>query len=152
MTESTRITLFGEMDRIADAVRENNPELRESLSNELQLEFRQLQKCRMPELSRKEFLDVFHVWRDHYLARLEVELSAARRRMAENDCELRRLIAERDRHKPPDKFVCKCGAVIADPLDPRMLELHGPHFVAASLPRVHEGLERWRAHYARQLK
>jgi hypothetical protein len=28
-----------------------------------------------------------------------------------------------------------------------MLELHGPHFVAASLDRVEEGLERWRATY-----
>ena len=143
MTESTRITLFGEMDRIADALRENNPDLRESLSYELQIEFRQLQKRRMPGLSRQEFLDLFHVWCDCYLSRLEAELAAVRRRMAENDCKLRELMAERDKHKPPDKFVCKCGQVIADPLDPKMLELHGPHFQAASLPQVHEGLERW---------
>jgi hypothetical protein len=47
-------------------------------------------------------------------------------------------------------FVCKCGEVIADPFDPKMLELHGPHFQAESLDRVQEGLERWRAHYGRQ--
>ena len=41
MTESTRITLFGEMDRIADALRENNSDLRESLSCELQIELAQ---------------------------------------------------------------------------------------------------------------
>jgi hypothetical protein len=46
-----------------------------------------------------------------------------------------------------DHFVCRCGAIIDDPADPKMLELHGPHFVAASLDRVEEGLKRWRATY-----
>jgi hypothetical protein len=40
--------------------------------------------------------------------------------------------------------------VIADPFDPKMLEVHGPHFVASSLDRVQEELERWRAYYGRQ--
>jgi hypothetical protein len=56
--------LFTEMDAAADLLRETSPELRESLSDELQLEFRQLQKKRMPQLSKEEFLDLFHTWRD----------------------------------------------------------------------------------------
>ena len=39
--------LFAEMDAIADALRENDPTLRESLHDEWQLEFRQLQRRRM---------------------------------------------------------------------------------------------------------
>jgi hypothetical protein len=88
------------MDAIADALRENDPTLRESLHDEWQLEFRQLQKRRMPTLSKDEFLDLFGVWRDHYLAKLEAELAEVRERIAANDCELRRLIAERRRLDP----------------------------------------------------
>jgi hypothetical protein len=140
--------LFAEMDAIADALRESDPTLRESLCDELQLEFRQLQRRRMPDLSKDEFLDLFHVWRDRYLARLEAGLAELRKRIAANDRELRRLVAERRKLDPSrDGFVCKCGEVIDDPFDPKMLELHGPHFQAASLERVHEGIERWRAHY-----
>lgn len=38
--------LFSEIDAAADILRENNPTLCDSLSDELQLEFRQLQKKR----------------------------------------------------------------------------------------------------------
>ena len=106
----------------------------------------------MPQLSKEQFLDLFHEWRDHYLARLEVELATTRKRMAENDCKLRQPMDEQRRRVSNrttslnDVFTCACGEVIADPLDPKMLELHGPHFQAASLPQVHEHLERWREH------
>jgi hypothetical protein len=147
----TERDLFAEMDAIADALRESDPTLRESLCDELQLEFRQHQKRRMPTLSKGEFCDLFGIWLDQYRAKLEAELAELRKRIAANDCEMRRLIAER--HKPGnstdarDHFVCRCGAIIDDPADPKMLELHGPHFQAASLDRVQEGLERWRAFY-----
>ena len=99
-------------------------------------------------MSKDEFLDLFHVWRDHYLAKLEASPAEVRKRIAANDCELRRLIAERRRLDPSrDVFICRCGEVIADPFDPKMLEKHGPHFQAASLDRVEEGLARWRAFY-----
>jgi hypothetical protein len=52
-TLMSQVSLFDEMDTIADAVRSNNPDLREGLSDELQLEFRQLQKRRCPELSKQ---------------------------------------------------------------------------------------------------
>ena len=78
----TASDLFSEMDRAADLLRETNPELRASLSDELQLEFRQVQKKRMPQLNKDEFLDLFHTWREHYLAKLEAELAAVRKRMA----------------------------------------------------------------------
>jgi hypothetical protein len=69
-----------------------------------------------------------------------------------NDRELRQLVAERKQRTSSHEevFVCKCGEVIADPFDPKMIELHGPHFVAASLERMHEALERHRAYYARR--
>jgi hypothetical protein len=54
-------SLFAEMDTIADALRRNNPDLG-GLSGELQLEFRQLQKRRMPELTKEQFLDLFQEW------------------------------------------------------------------------------------------
>jgi hypothetical protein len=66
-------SLFDEMDTIADAVRRNNPDIREGLSDELQLEFRQGQRRRMPELSREHWLELFAVWRDAYIARLDRE-------------------------------------------------------------------------------
>ena len=136
--------LFAEMDAIADALRANNPTVRDSLSDELQLEFRQLQKKRMPWLGKDEFLDLLHTWRDHYLARLGVELAETRKRMAENDCKLAELAAEHAASNPHlNQFICKCGAVIADPLDPEQMKIHQPHFIADSLPQVHEALERW---------
>ena len=91
------------------------------------------------------------MWRDHYLARLEAELVATRKRLAANDRRLRQLMAEW-KEKTDDVFVCKCGEVIADPFDREMLELHGPHFQAASLERTHEALQHHHAYYARQLK
>ena len=57
--------------------------------------------------------------------------------MAESDCRLAALIAERDRRNP------------ADPLDPEAMRIRQPHFIAASLPQVHEALER-RRDYARR--
>ena len=78
--------LFAEMNAIADALHANDPMLRESLSDELQLEFRQLPKKRMPWLGKVEFVDLFHEWRDRYLGQLEAELaeyaSAGRRTTA----------------------------------------------------------------------
>src|SRR5215472_1054655 len=98
--------LFAEMDAIADALRENDPTLRESLCDELQIEFRQLQRRRIPSLSKDEFLDLFGVWLDQYLAKLEASLAELRERIAANDCEMRRLIAERRRLDPSrDVFV-----------------------------------------------
>ena len=153
----TASDLFSEMDRAADLLHETNPELRASLSDELQLEFRQVQKKRMPQLNKDEFLDLFHTWREHYLAKLEAELAAVRKRMAENDRQLAALVAElRRRNKTTssrdDVFVCKCGEVIADPFDPEQMRIHQPHFIAASLPQVHEALERWRDHARRTIE
>ena len=146
---SHELDLFSEMDAAADMLRENNPTLRDSLSDERQLEFRQLQKKRMPQLSKEQFLDLFHEWRDHYLARLEIELAEVRKRMAENDCKLAELRRRRGNSTDTNRFVCKCGEVIADPLDPEQMKIHQPHFIAASLPQVHAALERWR-NYARR--
>ena len=51
--------LFSEMDSIADSLRENDPDIRAAMRDELQMEFRQLQKRRMPNLGKEEFLDLF---------------------------------------------------------------------------------------------
>jgi len=52
---------------------------------------------------------------------------------------------------PDGDFICKCGQVIADPFSAKALELHGPHFVAASLDRTHEYLTRWHDHARRRM-
>ena len=145
--------LFTEMDHPADLLRETNPELRESLSDELQVEFRQVQKKRMPWLSKEQFLDLFEIWRDGYITKLEAELAEVRKRMTENDCKLAALAAEHAARNPHlNQFVCRCGAVIADPLDPEQLRIHQPHFIAASLSQVHEHLERWLDHARRTVE
>jgi hypothetical protein len=48
-----------------------------------------------------------------------------------------------------DPFVCRCGEVLNNPGDPAVMAIHQPHFTAASLPNVHETLERWRVHARR---
>jgi len=40
----------------------------------------------MPWLSKKEFLNLFQTWLDHYIARLEASLAGLRKRKAANDC------------------------------------------------------------------
>jgi hypothetical protein len=71
MTEPAHISLFAEMDAAADALRRDNPELRESLVDELQMTFREIQKRRAPQLSTAEWVELFRVWGLEYAARCE---------------------------------------------------------------------------------
>ena len=65
------VSLFEEMTRRADALRRDNPELRESLVDELQMTFREIQKRRAPQLSTAEWVELFRVWGLEYAARCE---------------------------------------------------------------------------------
>jgi len=41
--------------------------------------------------------------------------------------------------------------VLNNPGDPAVMAIHQPNFTAASLPNVHEALERWRAYAWRKV-
>jgi hypothetical protein len=57
--------LFSEMDEIADEIR-TNPE---HVDGDDEIAFRDLQRVRRPDLSKREFRDLFAVWGDRYRAR-----------------------------------------------------------------------------------
>ena len=101
--------------------------MRDGLSDELQLEFRQLQKRHSPHLS--QFLNLFHAWRDHYIAKLE-----AARRDSQEDARYHRDLGARIATRCP--FRCVCGAT-GDPFDQEIekiqfKKIHRKHvFVAA---------------------
>jgi hypothetical protein len=68
--KTDRVNLFDEMDAAADTLRANNPDIRTAMRWELQMEFRQLQQARMPELTREQAAELFGVWLLHDLSRL----------------------------------------------------------------------------------
>jgi hypothetical protein len=142
--------LFAEMDAIADALRANDPTLRESLSDELQLEFRQLQKRRMPPLGRDQFLDLFTFGPTATSQGSRPSWPSCASAGRGNYCKLTVVVAERNANNPHlNQFLCKCGELIADPLDPEQMKIHQPHFIADSLPQVDEALTRWLDHARR---
>jgi len=59
------------------------------------LEFRALQKRRFAHLSRDEWLDLFHLWKDHYEARECVKQDATQARLTELVEERRNLFLQR---------------------------------------------------------
>jgi hypothetical protein len=82
--------LFSEMNNIADELR-NNP--RHILEDD-QIAFRQLQKARLPHLTREQWLDLFELWRDYYQARREAKETKDRARVAKLGEELNALLSE----------------------------------------------------------
>jgi len=91
--------------------------------------FRQLQKFRRPELSKLEWLDLYEVWCDHDIARLEAEVTATRNERDRLRCELLKVL-------PPGKpFRCVCG-VEGDPNDPEYERIHRPHVFVAELDQL----------------
>src|SRR5262249_40056558 len=85
------MSLFGEMDAVADELR-GDPR---HTPDDDQLAFRQLQRARLPDLSEQEWLDLFDVWRDHYRARLEAQAVARSAHMAKLWEERDALLTER---------------------------------------------------------
>jgi hypothetical protein len=59
--------LFAEMDEVADRI-STQPEF---IPQDLQIHFRQLQRVYQPQLSQAEWLALFYVWRDGYLAKVD---------------------------------------------------------------------------------
>jgi hypothetical protein len=49
----------------------------------LQIAFRQVQRARLPDLSREEFLYLFAVWQEHDRARREAKAAALHARLAQ---------------------------------------------------------------------
>ena len=104
----SNLDLFSEMDAAADALCRNDPTLRAALSAELQLEFRQRQRRLLPSLSKDEFLNLFCVWHDRYLAK-------ARAERAESHKQILEIIETSACENPPGApFRCVCG-VEGDP-------------------------------------
>jgi len=123
------VSLFAEMDDAADALRRNNPDLHSALNAELQMEFRALQRKRMPALGKNEWLTLFETWLEEFKSRLAAERDACRREIeAVISCEA----VANGAAKP---FVCPCGAEILDVNDARVMAFHQPHIAAASLGR-----------------
>ena len=111
------------------AVLASNPHIR---FGDLQTEFRQVQKARVPDLSNEEWLNLFGVWLDRYLARWDVQRVKTYARMLKLAEELRK---EMPRQQP---FRCVCGAVLDDPFAPGVVEIPRaaePHVQAAALDR-----------------
>jgi len=135
-------------------LRESNPALRAALADELQILFREIQKRRHPDLSKDGWMELFRIWLEHYLAKCEFELAAMRERVAGIDRERLKLFAKlrETTSRRQEVFTCRCGAVIADPLDPEQMRIHSPHFHAASLDRTYEGIKRWRNHARRRVE
>ena len=76
---ATRVGLFTEMNAAAEAMEHDlRVASREDL---LQIEFRQIQKARMQDLSTVEWLALFGASYDEYMAGIEAERAAARTRI-----------------------------------------------------------------------
>jgi hypothetical protein len=119
------VSLFAEADHAGDALREENPDLRDALAEELQLLFREIQKRRMPELSSVEWIELFKTWGLQYAAKCQLRQDEA----------IANIIATIDDYAranvPADPFVCPCGEVLDNPGDAAAIAVHQPHYLAA---------------------
>ena len=91
MTEQTINDLFDEMDKIADILRGDPLHVPE----DCQIAFRQLQKKRLPDLTKEQFLDLFARWQQHNLNYLRAELAQERANLIALDRERRDLLLGR---------------------------------------------------------
>jgi hypothetical protein len=123
-----QVDLFTEMNAAAEALTKASGENRVPSREDLQLEFREILHARLPKLSQDEWLELFGLWHDDYLAGVE----AARSRAFER---LKACIAREAPKHPGSPFVCPCGEV-CDPLgDPDFGSVHGPHIYEAQFDR-----------------
>jgi hypothetical protein len=90
--------LFAEMDQIADELRTHGGHV----PDDDQIAFRQLQKVRLPDLDKQEWLDLFEVWRLHYRARQDIEKEKGVARAIALWAERCKLVALRP-FLPPDR-------------------------------------------------
>ncbi|MCP3462532.1 hypothetical protein [Bradyrhizobium sp. CCGUVB23] len=109
--------MIAEMDQAADAMRESGAHVRR---HDLQLVFREIQQAHMPHLSREQWLELFELWLERDLARLQTE----RRRTLNAILDA---IESAAKANGPGKIRCVCGAVLKDPGDPATMAEHAPH-------------------------
>ena len=83
--------LFDEMDRIADELRSDPMHLPE----DNQIAFRQLQRERLPDLTKEQFLHMFELWRQRNIDQLRAELAKTRANLIALDRERHDLMLER---------------------------------------------------------
>jgi hypothetical protein len=127
------ISLFEEMDAAAEALRNGNPALRDALAEDLQILFREIQQRRMPELSTVEWIDLFKTWGLGYAARCAFQREGTIAEIIATSEEYARA------NVPADPFVCSCGPVLNDPLDPAVMAIHQLHYAAAKAARQDQG-------------
>jgi hypothetical protein len=65
------VSLFDEMDQAAREICFGSAWL-----FDCQIEFRQLQKARYPEMSEREWLDLFRLWLEHHWAKMDRRVAA----------------------------------------------------------------------------
>ena len=83
--------LFAEFDQIAEELR-RDPMF---VTGDLQIAFRQLQKLRLPNLSRDEWLWLFEIWYDHDHAQQEIDVAKRAARLADLCAEREALFSAR---------------------------------------------------------
>lgn len=83
--------LFDEMDRIADELRSDPMHLPE----DNQIAFRQLQRERLPDLTKEQFLHMFELWQQRNIDQLRAELAKTRANLIALDRERHDLMLER---------------------------------------------------------
>ena len=121
-----RLPLFEAMDVVAELLRTADPNYSPA---DDELIFRRLQKERLPHLDREQFQTLYAEWQDRYAAKAAQD----RKRGVAN---IMRISDEYARaNVPADPFVCPCGAVLNDPLDPAVMAIHLPHYAAAKAAR-----------------
>jgi hypothetical protein len=117
-----RLPLLDAMDAAANLLRTADPNYSPA---DDELIFRRLQKERLPSLDREQFQTLYAEWQDRYAAKAAQD----RKRGVAN---ITRIADECARETvPSDPFVCPCGAVLNDPLDPAVMAVHQPHYAAA---------------------
>jgi len=100
--------LFAEMDAIADELRTHEAHI----PDDDQVAWRQLQRARLPNLSRQEWLYLFALWCDHYRARRDAKAAARSERLAQL-CEERDALFSARASLPPQKHAAVTARIAA---------------------------------------
>lgn len=111
MSEQTMNDLFNEMDVIADQLRGDPLHVPE----DNKIAFRQLQKKRLPDLTREQSLEMFELWESRNIDQVRAELAKERAHLAKLDRERQKLIIVRDIRAglPDDMDFFDCCAIKA---------------------------------------
>jgi hypothetical protein len=128
MTEQNLTEMFDEMD-VIDAELNRDPLY---VLEDSQIEFRALQKKRMPDLTKEEFLGLFGLWEQRKIDQLRGELAKTRAALAAADRERQKLLMVRDIRAglPEDMDLADCCAAKA---------VSGPEGIAALARQLLDG-------------